>query len=104
MKYLMIKCNKSDKSFIDDIEKSFPNIERIEEEGFTSEEWITFSIPIASLTVQIVDFVLNHLTNNKNAEQATDNEKRVIITPDGEISLIGYSRKDVVRILEELKR
>ena len=104
MEYLMIKCNKADSSFIEETKTVFPNTEIIEEVGFSGEEWIMLAISLAGLSIQIADFLLTHLAKPKNEESSNESNKRVIITSDGEISIIGYSRDDVVKILEELKQ
>lgn len=101
----MIKCGKSDFGFIEKAKSTFPQAEFIEEDSCTGEEWITIAIALTGLSIQIVDFVFTHLTKSTEGEQDKKRkcEKRVIITPDDEISLIGYSKNDVIKILEELR-
>lgn len=61
----------------------------------------TFSIiaiPIATLTVDVIDFFLTHFAKQKNNNE----NKRVIITKSGKIDMTGYSADDVRLILESI--
>ena len=105
MKYLMIKCKMSDSQFVEDAKKEFPETEIIKEKHFGGEEWIVVAIPLIGLTFQIADFVFAHLVKlPKGKDDENDKQdKRVIIRPDGEISVSGYSMDDVIKLLKEME-
>ncbi len=104
MKHLMIKCKMSDSQFVEETKKEFPKAEIIKEKHFGGEEWIVVAIPLIGLTFQIADFVFTHLVKPKEVGDETDRQdKRVIIMPNGEISVNGYSMEDVIKLLKEME-
>ena len=58
--------------------------------------FLTVIVPIASLTTQIIDFVVTHFTKKGNKNLP----KRVLISKEGTIDLKNYDAKEVKLILE----
>lgn len=104
MKYLKIKCDKADMELINAAKEQYPNCDIIEEDSISGAEWVTIAIALAELSITIVDFILVHLASKKNDVSNSEDKtsKRVILSPEGELSFIGYSAKDVTQALKEL--
>lgn len=103
MDYIMIKCLKSDEELIEQANNSFDNVDVIEEDGFSGEDFAMIAIPIAQLTLEVIDFICTHLTNSKKDKNINNTqEKRVLVSPEGEVVLTGYSQTEVVKILKGL--
>lgn len=103
MNYIMIKCLKSDNELIEQVTNSFNDVDVIEEDGFSGEDFAMIAIPIAQLTLEVIDFICTHLTNPKKDEDNNNvQEKRVLVSPEGEVTLTGYSQTEVVKILKGL--
>ncbi len=104
MKYLKIKCDKTDMELINAAKEQYPNCDIIEEDSISGAEWVTIAIAIAELSITIVDFILVHLASKKNDASNSEDKppKRVILSPKGELSFVGYSAKEVTQALREL--
>ena len=104
MKYIMIKCLKSDDELIKAATSSFNNVDVIEEDGFSGGgEWITIAIPLFALGVQIADFILTHLVKSpQDTESETKKkENRLVVEREGETSLLDSSKEDVIKYVED---
>lgn len=105
MDFIMIRCLKTDDELIEQATNSFNDVDVIEEDGFSGEDFAMIAIPIAQLTLEVIDFICTHMTNSKKGKENNSNnvqEKRVLVSPEGELSLTGYSQAEVVKILKEL--
>ena len=95
---LVVSFEKDDKELIAILQEQFGNVVSYDEsKNFDGLEiLLTAAIPITSLTVQIIDFVLANFWNRKS----NDNRKRIIVEPDGNIELSGYTEEEARRIIE----
>ena len=92
---LVVSFSKDDAELISALEKQFGSAIRYEEnKNFDGLDiLLTVVIPIAAVSVQIVDFILSHFYR--------DTEKqRVLILPNGSVDLRGYTEKEARRIIE----
>ena len=95
---------KSDNELIEAATKSFENVDVIEENGFSGGgEWITIAIPLAALAVQIAEFIFTHLVKSSkdNESELKKKEKRVVIDPNGDISLYDHSLDEVIEFIKK---
>ena len=94
---LILSFEKEDTEMINELKKEFGNdIHYEENKGFSGLEiFITAVVPIAALSIQVIDFLLTHLHND-----VTDNKKRLLITSDGDIDLRGYSEEEARKIIK----
>ena len=107
MTRISIQISENDKDFINLAREQFgENITVIKRKGIDGcVGALIVVIPVAQLTIAIIDFFLNHVSKRENNEKNADKENnkgRVIITPKGKISLEGYSASEVKKILQEL--
>ena len=58
----MIKCLKSDNELIEQATNSFNDVDVIEEDGFSGEDFAMIAIPIAQLTLEVIDFICSRLS------------------------------------------
>lgn len=96
MNELVISFEKTDIEMISALNYQFEDIVKYEEnKGFNGlEVLVTAIIPITSLTVQVIDFILTYLK-----KESSNNKKRVLISSDGSIDLRGYTEEEVRKIL-----
>lgn len=94
---LFVLCNKND-DFITICKKEFENTEIIETSSFSGYyDAAMLIIPLVALTMQTIDFILEHFSKPHNTG-------RVIIKKDKtKISLEGYTKDEIIEILEEIK-
>lgn len=104
MKYLMVKCEKSDVEFIEEVKRRYPDAEIIEEHSFGGEEWITIVFSTLGLTVEFANLLLAYLSYKKNN---SDNEppksikkkKRAIIYRKSEKPIADFSPDELIEFL-----
>ena len=60
---------------------------------------ITAAIPIAELTIHIVEFIISNFCNKDEATEDNHN-KRLLISPDGNIDMFGYSEEEARKIIK----
>ena len=98
MNHLIIQLSPSDhelkKAIIDEFGE---NVEYVKVKSLDGLEEILQAI------IPYVPVALNFLVNYFTKKQSNDDEKRVVITKDGEISLIGYTKEEVEEVLNNLK-
>lgn len=97
---LVMSFKKNDIELIQAIENQFgKNIIYEESKGFGGlEVLLTAIVPVTALTVQIIDFILANFWN-KGKEQSNNN-KRIIVDPNGNIDLKGYTEEEARKIIE----
>lgn len=98
---LEIGFEKTDIHFRDELEKMFGlEITYSQKKNFDGMSVIcTAIIPVAALTVQVIDFIFTHLAKKDSIEDK-DAGKRVIISEDGSMDLTGYSGDEVEKIIK----
>lgn len=98
---LVISFEKNDKELIEALQQQFGNNIKYEEsKGFDGlQTLLTAVVPITSLTVQIIDFILANFCNRDKTSDNAD-KKRVIIESDGTLDLTGYEEEEACRIIE----
>jgi len=95
---IMFGCRKEDDDFRKDAKETFSEIEEFENYSFSGLGEMTILIlPLTALVVQITDFILTHISNKKNSG-------RVVIIKGKKYSFEGYSKDEVIEILQELKK
>ncbi len=85
------------------IEKEFgKDVTFIEERSATGMEILLVAIvPIVSLTVEIIDFVLTHLVKKKEKEEPKKKERRIEVYKS-RIVLYEYPPDEAIRILKKV--
>lgn len=75
----------------------FSDVKIIKKESYSGiEDAIILIVPVASLSIQLVEFVWTHFTNKKNSN-------RTVIINGKKRKIVGYSKDEVIEILETLK-
>lgn len=59
---------------------------------------LTAVVPLASLTVQIIDFILTYF--HKNNDSSNNKSKRILITKEGDLNLKGYTEDEAIKIIK----
>lgn len=95
---LRLRYQEHDQEFEKALDEAFPDFHIIQsEKNFDGLDiFITVGIPIASLSIQIIDFVFNHLVSRKDKSKSEKTHKRALVTNEGDLYLDGYE-KDKVR-------
>ncbi|MBD5118863.1 MAG: hypothetical protein HDT37_07095 [Clostridiales bacterium] len=98
---LVVSFSKDDTELITALEKQFGHTIQCEEnKNFDGlDVLLTVAIPIAAVSVQIVDFILSHFYSDKGKHN-NKGKQRVLILPNGSIDLRGYTEKEARRIIE----
>lgn len=92
---LKVAFSEDDIEFQSVLEEQFgSDLRYIRERGFDGWEFlITVAIPVAEVSIALVEFILDHFRNHDTGK------KRVIIEENGKIDLTGYSAEDAERII-----
>lgn len=98
---LVVSFSKDDAELISALEKQFGSAIRYEEnKNFDGLDiLLTVVIPIAAVSVQIVDFILSHFYRDTE-KHSNKGKQRVLILPNGSVDLRGYTEKEARRIIE----
>lgn len=100
---LIMSFEKNDKELIKAIQEQFGNNIKYEEsKGFDGLEiLLTAIVPITSLTIEIIDFILANFCNkDKDEDIDSIDKKRVIVESGGNIDLKGYNEEEACKIIE----
>lgn len=100
MMELVISFQKDDAELVAALEDFFGDkIAYEESKNFDGLDFfLTVVIPVSSLSIQLVDFILSYF-NNKETKGPAKGKQRVIISPNGSIDLRGYSEKEARKII-----
>lgn len=108
-KILGIKFSENDKEMLQAVKTNFPDCQVIRSDEFEGNEifWVAI-IPLAGLTIQILDFILTYLipskakAENGDSNKDTDTPKRELLS-DGEsvdtTDLEGKTRGEMIHTL-----
>ena len=89
---------KTDKEFQTLINNEFVNAEEIESYGFSGmDDMIIIIVPIVALSVQLIDFIMTHITREKHKGKG-----RVVIVKGKKYTFDGYTKDEIIDILKEL--
>lgn len=108
MHNLKICFPTSDVEMKDEIKKMFgENIDFVEERSVTGMDVVLVAIiPVASLTVQIIDFILTYLVKGEETPSNTENQNkkqcRKIEVSNSRITLYDYSAEEATAILRSI--
>ena len=97
MSDITIKFNRDDNDLKNAIKSIFGDeVDFFEAKGFDGSEFIFVAVlPIAALTVQVIDFFMTHFSQKRETG-------RVVIKEGREVILEGYSADDVKTIIESI--
>lgn len=97
---LVMSFQENDKNLINELKKQFgEEIVFERNKGFDGLEiLITVAIPIAELTIHIIEFIISNFCNRERSEDC--NNKRLLISPDGNIDMSGYSEEEARQIIK----
>jgi len=91
-----------------EIKKLFgENIDFVEERSVTGMDIVFVAIiPVASLTVQVIDFILTHFVRNEenlsDAEEEKKKQCRKVEVSNSRITLYDYSAEEVISIIRSI--
>lgn len=94
---IIFGCLKNDEEFKNLIENTFPEAEECENFSVSGmEEMVCYIIPVATLVIQLADFILTHFTKND------DNERYVMLNGKKKI-FKGCTKDEIIEILGKIK-
>ena len=98
---LKLRYQEHDQKFEKEVKEVFPNCHVIQsEKSFDGLEiFVTVGIPIVSLSIQIIDFIFDHLAAKKEKSTSGKTFKRALVTKEGDLYLEGYEKDEVKEIL-----
>lgn len=97
---LIMSLEKNDEELIAALQQQFNKIEYVESKNFDGLEiLLTAVVPVTTLTVQIMDFILTYFWKTDKKSVGAD-KKRVIIESDGSIDLRGFEEEEARRVIE----
>lgn len=108
MRSLKICFPTSDTEMKHEIKKLFgENIDFVEERSVTGMDIVFVAIiPVASLTVQVIDFILTHFVRNEenlsDAEEEKKKQCRKVEVSNSRIILYDYSAEEVISIIRSI--
>jgi len=90
-------CEKTDAEFSRLLTDTFSGVDELENFSFSGiGEILLFIVPVAALSVQVVDFILTHVSKNKQ-------KGRVVVVKGRKYSFEGYTKKEIIDILKVLE-
>ena len=93
---IVFACEKDDYEFKNLINNTFSDVEELENYSLSGmEEMLLFLVPIASLSIQIAEFIIAHLSR--------DDKDRYVIINGKKKTFKGFSKDEIIDILRELK-
>lgn len=104
-KNLGIKFSENDKEMLQAVKAHFPDCQIIRSDKFEGTEiFLVAIIPLAGLTIQVLDFILTHLIHPKTEDTSTnmDTSKRELISEGKSVDttdLEGKTREEVIHTL-----
>ena len=100
MKQLVFEFSQNDLELMDAITAEFPPEELIlkKHRGLGEElELVLAIVAITDFTLHCYEFIKTYFVDSR---KSTESEKRVIVTPEGKLSLRNYSSEEVVQIIK----
>lgn len=93
---IVFACSKDDKEFGEAIYKNFADADELKNFSFSGmEEMILFIVPIAALTIQVIDFVWTHMKD--------ESKDRFVIINGRKKYFKNYTKDEIVEILKVLE-